>query len=138
MTVANHMLSLRGSLQPDPFSAEHAPKSVIPSANESKRYEVEVESMTIHVPELEEDSELEEDAFDFVNEIRRKAEELAAADEERKKEEKAKRKEEKKRKRAEKEGKGAGGGDEVEGVESTELKVKKKRKKDKGESQRTQ
>lgn len=129
MTVANHMLSLRGSLQPDPFSSEHAPKSVIPSAEDSKREEVEVESMTAPIPELDDDdSDLEDDPLASA------ASKWREAEEEKKKEDKTKRKEEKKRRRAEREAKETGGTDKLDSVESPDVRVKKKRKKDKGES----
>lgn len=64
--MANQMLSVIGSIQPNPFSPEHVPKSAAPVSPESEEVdEVLNQLITKEAPEddLGEDSDEENDAF---------------------------------------------------------------------------
>ena len=93
MTVANQMLSLKGSLQPDPFSPHHVPQPAVPSAqlddeaDEAEEREVSATLPSQHSPEdagAVDDSDDEEDPFAHLNLVR----DEAVAAKEREKEEK--------------------------------------------------
>ncbi|KAL5507392.1 hypothetical protein ACEPAH_6848 [Sanghuangporus vaninii] len=108
MTVANQMLSLRGSLQPDPFSPLHVPQPAVPSTqleidiDEEDEREVSASLINQRSPTgAIDDSDEEEDPFAQLNLARDEAIQREAAAKEREKEEKAKEKEEKKRRKKE-------------------------------------
>jgi DNA-directed RNA polymerase I subunit RPA43 len=64
--MANQMLSVIGSIQPDPFSPEHVPKRTAPASQESEEADEVLNQLAIEpaaTDELEEDSEEEHDAF---------------------------------------------------------------------------
>ena len=126
------MLSLVGSIQPDPFSPEHVPKAPVttatsssqrtkapsqpPSAHPSER---EVDAMMAEA-EAEEDSEDEDlDPFQRLGKLADESERRAREAQE------AAAQKEKKRKRKEKEGKGESGAAENA---ASEKKSKKKKK----------
>jgi len=76
LTVANEMLSLLGSIQPDPFSPEHVPES-------GKRQQVESEGEDSEFrrapdPEEDDDEEIETDEGTFMA-LGNRTDELAAA-----------------------------------------------------------
>ena len=106
MTVANQMLSLKGSLQPDPFSPHHVPQPAVPSAqlndeaDEAEEREVSATLPSQRSPEdagAVDDSDDEEDPFAHLNLVR----DEAVAAKEREKEEKEREKEEKKKRKKE-------------------------------------
>ncbi|KAL5485320.1 hypothetical protein ACEPAI_7962 [Sanghuangporus weigelae] len=108
MTVANQMLSLRGSLQPDPFSPLHVQQPAVPSTQleieVDEEDEREVNASLIDQRSATgalEDSDDEEDPFAHLNLARDEAMQREAAAKEREQEEKAKEKEEKKRRKKE-------------------------------------
>ncbi|KAF5385752.1 hypothetical protein D9615_002481 [Tricholomella constricta] len=83
LTVANEMLSLLGSIQPDPFSPEHRPES---SAAEKHPTESEMEDIEVeHEMELQEEDEeeLESDEEDTFKTLGKMTDEAAAAEAER-------------------------------------------------------
>ncbi|KAH8119076.1 hypothetical protein DFH11DRAFT_1696937, partial [Phellopilus nigrolimitatus] len=87
LTVANQMLSLVGSIQPDPFSPEHVPKPAVAKNSE-----------TDEEPDDGNEESDEEDPFSNLARAAKDADEREAAE----KEQKARDKEEKKRKKKEK------------------------------------
>ncbi|KAL5528546.1 hypothetical protein ACEPAF_7682 [Sanghuangporus sanghuang] len=105
MTVANQMLSLRGSLQPDPFSPHHVPQPATQleiEEDEEDEREVNATLMVQRSPTgALDDSNDEEDPFAQLNLARDEVMQREAAAKEREKEEKAKEKEEKKRRKKE-------------------------------------
>lgn len=130
------MLSLIGSLQPDPFSPEHVPKSAIVS---QENQEVEETEAPVPFAELSDEVDSEDDPFEALSKTRQDLAERRAvidtaddslADKAKEEKEKRKRKEEK---RARKEQKAAD-----KAVTKSDLiilnpvveKTKKKRKRD--------
>ncbi|TFK53676.1 hypothetical protein OE88DRAFT_1655913 [Heliocybe sulcata] len=92
LTVANNMLSLIGSIQPDPFSPDHVPVNM-------SSIQAEAEPNEDEAPVLDEgevDSDEDDDPFAKLgkmgDEAKRKAEETATAKKKEKKEKKRKRK----------------------------------------------
>ena len=132
------MLSLRGSLQPYPYEPENVTRTVVSSGKSRKDEDGTVEVSAWSVPELEDDSDLE-DPFDSLGAARRDAEEREAVEKTKKKEEKAKRKEAKKRKREEKAHRAENDGEDETGdvVMKHAISPKKKRKKDSEVEKRT-
>ena len=66
LTIANQMLSVIGSIQPDPFSPEHIPKRTAPASPESDEANEVLNQLVIEpaiAGDLEEDSDDEDDAF---------------------------------------------------------------------------
>jgi len=64
--MANQMLSLIGSIQPDPFSPEHVPKKTVPASTESEEADEVLNQLVAEsaaADDLEEDSDEENDAF---------------------------------------------------------------------------
>lgn len=104
LTVANQMLSLKGSIQPDPFSPEHVPQPAVrANAKPAEEDDAEEEKESQYPENPNEDSDLEEeDPFRHLNQVREKAEERDAAEKERENDEKTREKEEKRRKKKEK------------------------------------
>ncbi|KAI0374163.1 hypothetical protein BV20DRAFT_962155 [Pilatotrama ljubarskyi] len=130
LTIANQMLSLVGSIQPQPFSSEHVPKAAVTTATSSSKAaggasrpetvmlsEKEVDAMI----EEGDDSE-EEDAFQRLGRMGDEAE--AAERRAREAAEKAERKEKKRKRRESKAQDGVGDGDDASG----DKKSKKKKK----------
>lgn len=65
LTMANQMLSITGSIQPDPFSPEHVPKRTVPVSSESEEAD-EVLNQLVTEPATAddlEDSDEENDTF---------------------------------------------------------------------------
>jgi len=106
LTVANQMLSLVGSVQPDPFSPEHVPSHQTPVASSSRPQRAAAALATLDEPDddqvddelLEGGSDDEEDTFAMLGRrgdeaVKRDAERRAKEEEAAKKERKRKRKE---------------------------------------------
>lgn len=61
LTIANQMLSLVGSIQPDPFSSEHVPKAPLTTAtSNSQRTNGPSQPPSAHLSEREVDAMMEE------------------------------------------------------------------------------
>ena len=122
------MLSLIGSLQSNPFSPEHVPRSAITS-QESKL--TEEAGATEPLAELDDEDDFEEDPFEIISKARRDATErqevmdAAAAPDE--KDRKRKRKEERRARKAQKADKAAARSEDTIPNPADE-KTKKKRK----------
>jgi DNA-directed RNA polymerase I subunit RPA43 len=71
LTMANQMLSVIGSIQPDPFSPEHVPKRTAPISPESEEADEVLNQLTGRTPgdDLGEDSDEENDAFRRLGEM---------------------------------------------------------------------
>lgn len=140
------MLSLVGSLQPDPFSPSHVPKSAVPITVASTVLTVEEGPEPEQLPELsdDEDIEEEEDPFAILTRERDMAVERQQAlsnaasplDQQQSKEEKRRRKEEKRARKAAKKAEKAEKAVkfDVPGAPDAKEKSKKKRKKAEQES----
>ena len=66
LTIANQMLSVIGSIQPDPFSPEHVPKRTAPASPESEEADEVLQQLvteSVAAGDLEEDSDEEDDPF---------------------------------------------------------------------------
>lgn len=66
LTIANQMLSVIGSIQPDPFSPEHVPKrtaSASPESEEADEVLQQLVTESVAAGDLEEDSDEEDDPF---------------------------------------------------------------------------
>lgn len=115
MTIANQMLSLLGSVQPDPFSPDHVPR---PEQPQSTSHDLRASSPLENVLDdmegpLESDAE-EEDPFVEASKLREEPQNVEAVA-------KAQKKEEKRKKRKVKEG----ANDGADGVEGKKAKKKK-------------
>ncbi|EJD02835.1 uncharacterized protein FOMMEDRAFT_107850 [Fomitiporia mediterranea MF3/22] len=110
LTVANQMLSLKGSIQPDPFSPDHVPQPAVPSANadlevegdnEDQRTEDEQRLKSLQqVDDPINDSD-EEDPFSHLGRAADESLEKAAVEKDRLEDEKAREKEDKKKRKRE-------------------------------------
>ena len=102
------MLSLKGSLQPDPFSPYHIPQPAVPSTHvdlerdDEEEVEDLVNQQQSDAAAREDESELEGDPFAQLGQAREEALEKQAREKQRiEEDEKAKEKEERKRRRKE-------------------------------------
>ncbi|KAI0355602.1 hypothetical protein OH77DRAFT_1424543 [Trametes cingulata] len=130
LTIANQMLSLVGSIQPDPFSPEHVPKAAVTTATSSSKTAAGASRTdTVMLSEREVDAMIEEgedsDEEDAFQRLGRMGDEAEAAERRAREEaEKAERKEKKRKRRESKAQDGAGDGEDASG----EKKSKKKKK----------
>ncbi|KAI5120336.1 hypothetical protein M0805_009412 [Coniferiporia weirii] len=134
LTVANQMLSLVGSVQPDPFSPEHVPQPAIATNVSAPTYDEEdgEEEHGLEQHDQLDDSD-EEDPFSHLGQARQEATEMAATEKlakAREKEERKKRKREKKEKKEKRKAEKAAepGGKLEDAPTKTEKPAKKKRK----------
>ncbi|OBZ70658.1 DNA-directed RNA polymerase I subunit rpa43 [Grifola frondosa] len=128
LTIANQMLSLVGSIQPDPFSPEHIPQNTLPTATISRQETpapVLPEAAPLSDDELQatieqEEVNSDEDTFQLLGRLGDKA---AAKEAVRRAKEEEEAKKERKRKRKEAKAQLAAVGDSI-----TESRSKKKKK----------
>ncbi|KZT10747.1 uncharacterized protein LAESUDRAFT_721116 [Laetiporus sulphureus 93-53] len=118
LTIANRMLSLVGSIQPDPFSPEHVPRQTV-AATTDVRDEPGVDEFH-PVEEINEDDGSEVDTFELLGRMGDQAKAREA--ELRKQEEKEAKRDQRRRRKEAKGGEGAGG------VDAGGRKGKKKKK----------
>ncbi|KAG6813640.1 hypothetical protein H0H92_008877 [Tricholoma furcatifolium] len=88
LTVANEMLSLLGSIQPDPFSTAHVPESGPATKTSPTESEVEVQK-EIEVIDEDDGLDSDEDTFKTLGKNAAEAEEAALAEKEKKRKRKA-------------------------------------------------
>jgi DNA-directed RNA polymerase I subunit RPA43 len=112
-TIANEMLSLRGSIQPDPFSPAHIPQTTMKAMSEPASESSTAVVRDVMLPfqeEEEEEEEGEDEEIDMFERLGRMGDEAVVLEAKRRAEEAAKAKEDKKKKRKRKdsgnEGKG--------------------------------
>ncbi|KZT21374.1 hypothetical protein NEOLEDRAFT_1139478 [Neolentinus lepideus HHB14362 ss-1] len=115
LTIANNMLSLIGSIQPDPFSPEHIPVNVASTQAEPEEDAPALDEEDEEYPE--EDSDEDEDPFTKLGKMGDEAKRRAEKVEKAKKEEAKKEKKEKRKRKA-----------ENAGVQSESKRAKKKKK----------
>ncbi|KAI0779385.1 hypothetical protein C8Q74DRAFT_1258721 [Fomes fomentarius] len=125
LTIANQMLSLVGSIQPDPFSPEHVPKAPLTTAvSNSQRTNGPSQPPSAHLSEREVDAMMEEAEDNSDDEDPFQSLGKLADDAERRAKEAKEEGVQKEKKRKRKQGKGKDGA-EVDA--STEKKAKKKK-----------